>query len=338
MLEGLSRKFRYWGRRRNGGPPQAADALFIKRQQAAFAKGYGQVAAACAVLEPESRVFSALLAGKYMTRVLREERTAAWWRAHGEHAAQPWFIWAYSCSHGLCVPPEAQNPPLPLLVIRPETPVHAGCVRLRLQRRPLAPDQGLLRVDYPGAADSFGMLMRTQGLEWTEEGFCRTIGEEAAPLFDRGVACALSLLEAGYSLCVEESALKEAICQRRFQPEQRYWVAATPQPDMLRLSYPREPRLHSYLRQAGARWNGRFMEIAVCHGDKLEELMRLYGFRATQEARRRLDAWREALAQATVYRPRRSKGQAAGSRAEDRFKMILSRSADVLDDLREPYE
>lgn len=332
----LKRRIWSWVRRR-GVDERWADARLVLKCRADFARRYGEICEACAVLEPSPDA-AARLACDYMSRVLADEHEAEWWRVRSVYAAQPWFVWTYCRNRGMVAEPEPADAECCMRVIRPEAQQHPGCVYLSVKREPMRPAEGLLRVEYAFADEGFGAVLRTRNLRWKDGGFMRRINEWAAPISDRAVENAVRLIDDGYTVCVAEPALADAIAARSFEPEYRYWVLATSQPDKLRLVYPRDQKLHRYVCQAGAHWNGKYMEIAVCHADRLEELARLYGFRMTGEVRRRLDAWHEAVRQATVLSPRHSRSQEACVPPSDMFRELLERDIAVIDDLRDQYE
>ncbi len=76
------------------------------------------------------------------------------------------------------------------------------------------------------------------------------------------------------------------------------------------------------------------MEILVCQVDALEELALRYGFPLHVEgARRRLDTWREASMQATIYRNRKRKPSM--EEIQDEFVKLLNRPIQVPEDLQD---
>lgn len=334
-MKGLLR-CRLWFRERflprssPGLEPEAAQA------RAVFARSLQGIRDSCLVLEQAPRAADKL-AGSYMTQVLACEHSAAWWRQNGDVCTQPWFIWSYCLEHGLAADSgEAQPVEAPFCILRPQGVQSSECALLTLSRMPRIPSEGTLRIESL-ADDGLQAFVRCLGFQQQSGGFVRKIGERAAPLFDRAVETALRILEVGYPVCVQERALEAAIRERRFQPEHQRWVLALPQPEKLRLSYPRDPLLHSYVCRAGGYWTGQRVEISISRADSLRELMHLYDFRCTREAARRLHAWDQAVQSATVYRPRSRKGEAAPTQ-EDAFRQILQREILIPDDLREPGE
>ncbi|MDO5765784.1 MAG: hypothetical protein Q4P84_08815 [Elusimicrobiales bacterium] len=330
MQKLLKCRMRMWFRRRVPSPADGA-----AQSRAAFARRYQEVCAACLLLEPGSQIPASKLAADYMTGVLNGEPSAEWWRTNEIYCAQPWFIWEYCLSRGLVSPPEPAAPENPYHVIHPPSQDHGGVALIRLSRDALLPGEGILCVEANSADDGLAALLRAQGLRPMGERFLRKIGERAAPLFDRAVQVACALLEGGYAVGVTEPALKSAILSGQYAPEHLYWVLPLSQPERLRLVYPHNPRLHDYICQAGGRWNGQYTEISIVHADRLEDLMRVYDFRATKEARRRLDAWQEAVRQASIYRSRHRADHKRELTREDLFRRILLRPAAVIEDLRE---
>ena len=310
----------------------------MRRARADFSSRWREIFSACEVLSSLAPESPLQIAQRYMTCVLEKEEESAWWQENAPYLSQPWFIWRYSCIQGLvAAPPPAAEPP-PLLLIRPKGTQRDACAHLRLSRESADPDRGWLEISGPEKEKAFQARIRAQGL-WLRNGFyVRRIGETAAPLIDRAVELAVLLLEEGYTVSVEEPLLEARILRRQFAPERRYWVLAPPQRDKLRLSYPRDQRLHQYVCKAGAVWNGRYMEISIRHADRVEELMRLYGFHASAAAERRLEIWRKAVAQATVYRERKRKNEPPGAVPADMFKKMLEQKIDVIEDLLETDE
>lgn len=324
-------------RKKSGEAVPTEDAALLRRARADFSTRWQEVFAACEELSPLVQETPLQAARKYMTRVLEREREPAWWRENAPYLTQPWFIWQYGQAQGLLAAPSPAAPP-PLLLIRPKGARRDAWAHLRLSRETANPDRGWLEISGPREEKNFQELMRSQGL-WLRDGnYVRRVGETAAPLMDRAVETAVLLLEAEYSLSVEEPLLEGRILRRQYAPERRHWVLAPPQRDKLRLSYPRDQRLHQYVCKAGAVWNGRYMEISIRYADRVEELMRLYGFHATAAAKRRLETWNKAVEQATVYRERKRKNEPPGAAPSDMFKKLLDQKIDVIEDLRETDE
>ena len=178
--------------------------------------------------------------------------------------------------------------------------------------------------------------MRERQYRKKEEGvYIRRVSEHAAPIEERAAEHAAALLDCGYAVCVQEGSLRERILNRCFTPEHRYWILPAAQADRLQLVYPRDVRLHQYVCRAGGRWTGKRMEISICHTDRVEEMMQIYGFRATREARARMDAWQEAIARTTIYHQRQARKNA--QKPQDMFQAMLERPRNVIDDLRETW-
>lgn len=308
----------------------------LEKMRSDLAMRYRDVLAACRSLE--SVADPVALARDYLNALFTRETQTDWWRENGVYLAQPWFIWDYGVAHNFIQPPSpAHETPFPLRVLRPESGARGVAVQLQLTREIAAPDHGRIRLFSACEDERYASLIVSMGYR-TKDGVCaRTIDSLCAPIVDRAVDLAVALLENGYSVCVDEPLLEDRILRRDFAPEQKYWVVAAPPPDKLKLVYPRDPRLHQYVCMAGGRWNGAYVEFPICNADRLEELMRLYGFRADAEAQHRLDLWRQALDQATVYRRRGGKTRESVS-AQDVFQALLKRNPPVLEDLLENDE
>lgn len=312
-------------------------AAGLSRARADFATQYRTIYASCRALESVGALQPTNLAREYMTLVLTTETDDGWWAENQRYLLEPWFIWDYACAHHLVQPQAAEFSPLSLRVLQPASPKYAGRALLHLERNPAHADQGRLDIHLTDAPPSIDALLRTQGFQPTEEGYFREIAEHAAPIVDRAVENAVLLLEEGCPVCIDEPPLEALILNRQFSPEHRHWVLATARPDRLQLLYPHDPRLHQYIYMAGGRWNGQAMFISISNAEKLEELMRLYGFRATSEAQHRLDVWHDAISQAVIYRQRGGKTRKQNA-PEDVFKSMLEQSREVIEDLLETDE
>ena len=171
-----------------------------------------------------------------------------------------------------------------------------------------------------------------------EERCARKIDETGGGVCDRAAEAAVTLLQQGYPVCVEEPLLRDRILAEEYEPEHLYWVSEGSQLDKLVLQYPRDRRLHKYVRKAGGKWNGKTVEISICNAHLLDDVIRLYGFRVTEGARVRMSAWRETLEQATIYRPRKKKDVPDETPMVDRFKEMMARKPQRIDDLYEDDE
>ena len=155
---------------------------------------------------------------------------------------------------------------------------------------------------------------------------------------DRCAEIGAFLLDHGYRVQVEEAAIRQKILSRDYEREHTHWVLAAPQQDQLLLRYPYDGALNRYVRMAGGKWNGREMQLSIRQAEKIEELIQLYSFRCTQDARKRLDIWRQALENATIYRQRPWKERHATPPPEDMFLQLLKRDRPIPPDLQEHDE
>ena len=79
------------------------------------------------------------------------------------------------------------------------------------------------------------------------------------------------------------------------------------------------------------------MLLPIACADCMPDIIRLYNFRMTGEAKRRLDLWEKARAEATVFRPRRGKNTAPAAPV-DRFREMLKAPPERLADLEDEDE
>lgn len=275
------------------------------------------------------------LAQSYMSRVTERETNADWWQSQGAYLAQPWFIWAYGQKNGL-IPddPVAAEDPLFLKIIHPEEKKHPGIVAIHLNRMVKEPQTGLLQLIYDAEDPAFQELLSLLYIKTQPDGFFRRVDRYAGPLDDRAAEAGVLLLERGFSVCVAEPVLADMILNKQFSEEKLYWVLAGKQSDVLYLRFPRDQKLYHYVYQAGGRWNGKRIEMAICHAEKLEELIRLYDFQVSPQARARLDLWHQALLQSTIFRQRQGKHRKAPGTA-DAFQQLLQKSIAVVTDLQD---
>ena len=272
------------------------------------------------------------LAARYMTALWTQENDISWWQTNSEYLAQPWFIQEYAQARGWLPAPQP-GVMTPYYVLMPESGAASECVHMRIERHTGAPAQGEVYIE---AAPEVlpGALMRTLHCAQVDPGrYVRRVREVHGCIIDRAVEVGMALLEAGYRLSVQERALRDGILEGSYEPMHRYWIYESSQPELLYIGYPWEAKLHNYVRRAGGYWNGRRMEILVCQVDALEELALRYGFRFTSEARRRLDTWREASMQATIYRNRKRKPSM--EEIQDEFVKLLNRPIQVPEDLQD---
>lgn len=318
---------------RSSAHPDRATA----RLRADFARRYGEVCAACALLEPEDGC-AQQLASSYMTCVLREENDGRWWSGHAAECTQSWFIWQYCLERGMVSAPVPIQADVRARVIRPAAQKYAGCAHIWFERTAKDGRLGLMYCEYAYANGEFIAFMRRHDMRMQSGRFVRKVHEWSAPVLERAAEMAVQLLDRGCAVSVDGPELERAILEECFTPEHRYWVLASKQADILRLNYPRDQRLHGYVCRAGGHWNGHYMAISICHADRIEELIRLYGFRCTDEARRRLNAWHEAEERATVFRPRRGCKRPEPDTPADMFRAILVRSVEVIPELLDENE
>ena len=324
-------RWKLWRKARLRRGEEAREPLSA-RARADFAIGYEGIREACKLLAGPAGRPSGQLAALYMTRVLEKEASPLWWHENRPYLAQPWFIWAYLSDQGLVRPPARLADEYPWHVLWPEGESHGRCIRVSLEREALFPQQGTVVVRCDGEA-ALRPWMLSRGFLRDNEGYRRPIDEAASPILDRAAEVCAALLAAGYPVLVEEEALKTMVLCESFEREHRYWVLEAPQADKLFLRFPRDQALNRYVRMMGGHWNGSYMELSIRDWDKLEELVDPYGFRLTRGAEQRLRAWRQAMDQATIYRPRRYKDRRDEAPPADFFKALMEREIEVPQDL-----
>lgn len=319
-------------------PEEEQEQAEICKGRAAFATQYPKVLSACRLLTGQGEIAPEHLARQYMSRVLRET-DAAWWAENRVYLTDAWFVYEYACSNGLLTRREQQaQGDLNLFVIRPEHPSHPECVYLRALRRPAKTDCGKVVLRYVPDDTAFFKLIQRMGFESQKGRSVQTVGEAEAPIEDRVVEIAVELLQNGYPVCVNEPALHRRILAGEYEPMHRYWVVEGASIDLLELKYPWDKQLHEYVYRAGARWDGKKVEISICHSHMLDDVLRLYGFRVTAEAQRRMDAWREVRQNAAIYRPRRRKENISAQPLLDQFRQMLKERPQIIEDLYENDE
>lgn len=306
---------------------QDADGLRACRRQ--FALRFDEVLSVCARISDAP----AELAAAYSSHLLRTQEDAEWWRANQRYLCEEWFILRCLREQGLLKPPEPPAPPpFPLRLLVPEG-TRRGTARLTLERTTERPEWGTLIVSGVEDEEIAAQLVRLRFIQQPRR-LVRAVDECSAPLLERAVETGAALLSCGCAVCVDEDELARRIGEGVFLPEHLHWIDLDERVDTLRLTYPWDRTLHMYLCQAGCRWNGRYTELPLIRLERAADVLRLYGFRATQAAQMRMDAWSEASRQATIFRARRKKRQAA-PRAQDLFTQMLNRPSEVLEDLRD---
>ncbi len=294
-----------------------------RQVRTAFTARFDEVAASCAQFGCD-----ALWAADYMSHVLSNQSEAAWWQENAPSLTKPWFIWRYGAEHGLL---EAEETPRKApIILQPEGRERIGHAEIFIERAVRHSDQGRILICCAPETD----VLRPLGYAEREGRYARRVDECAGGIMSRAAEAGEALLAAGYTLTLEEDAVRRLILSGDYEKEKRYWIRETERSDVLRLTYPRDSALHRYICMAGGRWNGKYVEMPIIYADRLEDLIRLYGFSMTEEAARRIETWHQALSTATVYRPRvRRRDDQPNPR--DMFKQMLARDIVVPDDLKD---
>lgn len=290
-------------------------------ERTAFIRRSGAVAKACIEAGGDEA-----LAMAYVQSVLHRT-DKDWWHENGHVLCESWFIWQYCVSNGLIEAGEEMlcTPPV---VLKPEGINVVGQAQILVERQVHHPRQGRIQICCVPPAS----LLEQLGYAQREGIYVRRVDECAGSIDHRAAEAGDALLAAGYMLTMEDEALKTRIMSGDYEREKRCWIRETDRADMLRLTYPRDAALHRYVCMAGGRWNGKYVEMPIVYADRLDDLIRLYGFSVTEEAARRIEAWRRALRTATVYRPRK-KRQEAVTKPEDMFKQMMLRKTEIPPDL-----
>lgn len=299
-----------------------------------FCYRYQEILCACDLLETQRD--GRALAQKYMQHVLEHQRLQ-WWTENAADTAQPWFVWQYMCEHGLVTPPVEQKASLNVKPILPDGEAPQAILLLHMEREVKNPEQGLIHL-HCAQKDLTEEQAKQLRCRYISGGYVRKVDECAAPIMDRAVQMGVMLLNQGFGVCVQEQALYERILCYEFEPEHLYWVRAAEAVEWLRLTYPYNVELHGYLLQMGGRWTGKQMLLPVTASDRLRDIIRLYNFRMTVEAQRRLALWEEACRRATIYKPRRLRNEPSQIGAVDLFRQMLEQKADVPADLIDPAD
>lgn len=299
-----------------------------------FSYRYQKILCACEILDPQKDGRD--LARKYMQHVMEHQRLQ-WWTENADYTTQPWFIWQYMRDHDLATPHVEQKASLKVKPILPDGQAPHAILFLQMEREAKNPDQGLihLRCAQNDLTEEQAKQLRCR---YILGGYVRKVDECAAPMMDRAVQMGVKLLCQGFGVCVQEQALYERILCSEYEPEHLHWVRAAEAVDWLRLTYPYNVELHGYLLQMGGRWTGKQMLLPVTASDRLRDIVRLYGFRMTVEAQRRLALWEEACRSATIYKPRRLRNEPPQIGAVDLFRQMLEQKADVPADLIDPAD
>lgn len=311
----------------------------LAEMRAAFAIRYRDIVNSCQELNSVVDLPPNQLARRYMSSVLSKQTDAAWWQENSVYLTETWFIYEYSCENELIRPMDRPTEvTVYLFPIKPEPIVHEGLVRISLERTVGAASCGNIFLEYSYADDVFRDLVRMMKFACKEERCVRAIDEMSGCICDRAVEVAVNLLQHGYQVCVEEPLLRDRILAEEYEPEHLYWISEGSELDKLELRYPKDKQLHEYVYKAGGRWNGKTVEISICNAHLLDDVIRLYGFRMTKDAKMRMDAWRETLEQATIYRARKRKDTQNEMQMVDRFKEMMDRKQQRIDDLYENDE
>lgn len=299
-----------------------------------FCLCYPEILQACCLLAQDGDGHN--LMQLYMQHVL-ERQPLQWWIENSSYAVQAWFIWQYLCAQGLVTPPPAQSCALTVKVLRPNGDNPHSVILMRLARDAKNPLQGFIHL-HCAPDDLTEQQAKQLRCKYISGEYVRKVDECAAPIMDRAVQIGVTLLKQNIGVCVDEQALYERLLCAEYEPEHLYWVRAAEVPDWLRLTYPYQAELHELLLQAGGRWTGRQMLLPVTASERLQDIARLYNFRVTAEAQRRLTLWEEAYRRATIYSPRRARNEPPKPGAKDLFRQMLAQKADVPADLIGPAD
>lgn len=303
-----------------------------EREASIFHRKYRQVYQACKLLNDNGNEQIHRLPGRYMKHILNTPHDDVWWQQNAEYLTEPWFIWQYAEEHELVRIDIPAKPEPQYLIISPEKALFDESVLISAERDISRPEEGTL-LAYGVSSEALDALMRSLHFKHIPGGYVRKVDERAAPLIDRAVQTADKLLSNGYRVCVQEKLLYQRITAGGFEPEHRYWICAAQTSEWLHLVYPYDVHLHQYLKKMGGRWTGKQMLLPISAADRLQDVIRLYGFRMTREARMLMDVWNRAMQQATVYRPRKQKNEPPEPEPIDRFRAMLNRPAEIPEDL-----
>lgn len=273
-------------------------------------------------------------AAAYCAAILKNETDPGWWQKHQNALTEPWFILRYCREHWLIEEKSDSACGIAPIVICPEEADETRRVQLVLERDLHFPEEGYIRID---STNDEALTEILQGLRFTltERGYLRKVSECSGPLSDRAAEIGLELLKRRYTLYLTDSEAADRIRTGKIAPVHRYWIRETGQPEILRLTYPRDKVLHQYVCAAGGRWNGKYVEFPIVCYERLGDLIRLYDFHMTRTANQYIDAWQEATRQAVVYRTRREEEGKPRPTAQDVFHRLLGREIVVPDDLKD---
>lgn len=312
--------------------PWRRNASDADRYLADFILRYHQIADACAVIEKNNAIDAQKTAKTYMNHICQSSYGIEWWSENSDYVCQAWFIWRYLCEHGLIRQSEAPQEMPAFQMITPEDCRHQEPLLLRLDRNAVRPEEGNLFIRCV-SHDAMDGLMRRLRFGRIPDGYVRKVDECAAPIESRAVQTAIALLEAGYTVAVLEKRLHQMIIDEVYEPEHRHWIRATRNNEWLQMVYPYDVPLHRYLLQMGGRWTGKQMLLHITAADRLKDVIRLYGFRTTEEAGKRIAAWEEAARQATIYRKRKRKSEPDSPGTLDLFRELLNQPVVIPEDL-----
>ncbi len=291
-----------------------------------FIRRFPAVEEACALFWDDAQA----LAAAYAAHVLKMQTDSAWWRDNDRRLTEAWFIWRYAVQNGL-IEDEADEPTDTPLIMKSEK--ETGQAQIFVERSVKRCGEGRILICCAPETD----VLRALGYAEREGRYARRVDECAGGVMQRAAEAGETLLAAGYTLTLPDETLRDMIAAGDYAPEKRHWVGAAGRPDILRLTYPHDPTLHRYVCMAGGRWNGRYVELPISRADRLDDLIRLYGFCVTEEAEKRIAAWKHALETAQVYRPRK-RPQSELPKPEDMFRKLLSRETEVPRDLMDDDE
>ena len=274
----------------------------------------------------------------YMHSVFPKIEDDAWWEENGEYIHEPWFILSFLTECGFISEIEDKKEIEKSYIIKGSDLGKRGVFVFQVKRKLKYPELGEIMLSFDAPDTETDEIMKGLFYKKTNFGYLRKIGEMASPINDRVCECAVNLLQNGYAVVVFEKQLYSKITKGEYQEECIRWIHSVKDPHLLALKYPKSDGITGFIQRCGARWNGKNMVIGIQHTERLIEIENIFGFKVTENARLRMNAWQEAVNRTTVYRERKNKANKNAVPVRELFQAILQRDIEVPSDLRDYYD
>lgn len=302
------------------------------RKKRVFPLEFREIVSRCEALECFTGKSAGELAFAYMQYAWSKRDDLQWWRENGAYAREGWFILEALRKAGLA---EAAKPPVEMYCLKCRERILEMYAFMSIQRDTDNSEKGMISIRAHCFSEALCKMLRQYGYWFEKDAFIRKIGETAGRIEDRATEIGCVLLENGADLYLRDRRVFQGIQTGEYEREHRYWVDAGDTDDKLIIRMPWDKEMYAHVAKAGGKWVNRRIELPVKGYDTFEDIAVICGFRVTEEARKRIFAWREAEKRAVLYKERPGKGEKEFVSVEEAFRTYMSAGRGELSDLYE---